>query len=658
MVGLPWSQHVAFLDDRAAEAGDPAARSPRRSPSSAIIRPSWPSRSATRFRRASSAGTAACASSASCGACIRTPRPRRPTACSPTSTFRRPSFSISRSSTSARSTSTCTASRAARVSRAAAAHRRPQAAAARRGGRRQHPRRRSGPGRHHGDAHPRGLRGRRLRRDRVRVDRRVVARRPSGRRLGVRPRRSRAPPEAGGRGRRGGVRRRAVSREARRAWPRVSVVVCAYNAADTLEDCLVARAADLSGLRDHPRQRRLARSHGRDRPRPSARARHRHPERRPERGAQRRPRRKRPATSSPTPTPTRASTATGSRFSSSRSSPRTSSAPADRTSCRADDPPMAQCIARAPGRPDARAARRSHRRARARLQHGVPPRRAARDRRLQPDLPPRRRRCGCVLAAAGARLEDRLRVVGARLASPPLVGEGVLAPAGRLRRRRDVADGAPSGQISRRPHAVARPHLQPAALRAVALGHAHQRRRLGHRGVPVGLPHRRPSVRVPAALDQVAGRLVRADDRRPRRRRHGTVTTGRPPCCSAPAWSASPRRWRRTSPTRCDPTWTRFGGSRLWYRATVAYLHFIQPLARLRGRIRGVLSPPEVAPAAERAADEPRSPALARRGVARAAADLRQRHRGSLLERDVDVGRSRAHPAHRLAAALARGAHD
>ena len=34
---------------------------------------------------------------------------------------------------------------------------------------------------------------------------------------------------------------------------------------------------------------------------------------------------------------------------------------------------------------------------------------------------------------------------------------------------------------------------------------------------------------------------------------------------------------------------------RLWYRATVAYLHFIQPLARIRGQIRGLLSPPEVA---------------------------------------------------------------
>jgi GT2 family glycosyltransferase/sugar lactone lactonase YvrE len=33
-------------------------------------------------------------------------------------------------------------------------------------------------------------------------------------------------------------------------------------------------------------------------------------------------------------------------------------------------------------------------------------------------------------------------------------------------------------------------------------------------------------------------------------------------------------------------------GSRLWYRATVAYLHFLQPIARLRGQIRGMLSPP------------------------------------------------------------------
>ena len=42
-------------------------------------------------------------------------------------------------------------------------------------------------------------------------------------------------------------------------------------------------------------------------------------------------------------------------------------------------------------------------------------------------------------------------------------------------------------------------------------------------------------------------------------------------------------------------------GNRLWYRTVVAYLHFIQPFARLTGQIRGVLAPPEVAlPVAQR----------------------------------------------------------
>src|SRR5262249_45595677 len=35
-------------------------------------------------------------------------------------------------------------------------------------------------------------------------------------------------------------------------------------------------------------------------------------------------------------------------------------------------------------------------------------------------------------------------------------------------------------------------------------------------------------------------------------------------------------------------------GNHLWYMAVVAYLHFLQPFARLRGQIRGILSPPEV----------------------------------------------------------------
>jgi GT2 family glycosyltransferase/sugar lactone lactonase YvrE len=53
-------------------------------------------------------------------------------------------------------------------------------------------------------------------------------------------------------------------------------------------------------------------------------------------------------------------------------------------------------------------------------------------------------------------------------------------------------------------------------------------------------------------------------------------------------------------------------GSRVWYRAMVAYLHFIQPLARMRGRIRAVLSPPQVAlPATEPQTSRGPRPSLA-----------------------------------------------
>ena len=66
MVGLPWSQHVAFLDDRAAEARDPprnhrqGARA-RRSPGRADVRARQRD-----SRRASSAGTDASGSSGFC----------------------------------------------------------------------------------------------------------------------------------------------------------------------------------------------------------------------------------------------------------------------------------------------------------------------------------------------------------------------------------------------------------------------------------------------------------------------------------------------------------------------------------------------------------------------------------------------------------------
>ena len=66
------------------------------------------------------------------------------------------------------------------------------------GGRRRQPARRARrPGGHHGDARAGRVRGRRLRRGGVRLDRRVVARRPPRWTTGVRPRGQGAPAEAG-----------------------------------------------------------------------------------------------------------------------------------------------------------------------------------------------------------------------------------------------------------------------------------------------------------------------------------------------------------------------------------------------------------------------------------------------------------------------------
>ena len=283
---------------------------------------------------------------------------------------------------------------------------------------------------------------------------------------------------------------------------KVSVVVCAYNAADTHRGLpVVARAVDVSRLRDHPRQRRLdaiapARSparHGQVRvidipngglsaarnvglSEASGRDRRVH--------GRRCTRRSRLADLPRPAVPDLGRRRLG--RAERRARRRSTDGAVHRTRT---------------GRPDARAARRPHRGARARLQHGVPPRaRSSAIGGFNPDLPSRRRRRGRLLAAAGARLADRLRVVRARLAPPSIVGEGVLAAAGRLRRGRALADGAPPGQVPRRAHAVARPHLQPAAVRAIALGHAHQRGRLGHGGLSVGLSNRRPSVRVPARI--------------------------------------------------------------------------------------------------------------------------------------------------------------
>jgi GT2 family glycosyltransferase/sugar lactone lactonase YvrE len=52
-------------------------------------------------------------------------------------------------------------------------------------------------------------------------------------------------------------------------------------------------------------------------------------------------------------------------------------------------------------------------------------------------------------------------------------------------------------------------------------------------------------------------------------------------------------------------------GNNSWYRLVVAYLHFLQPFARLTGQIRGVLAPPEVAlPVAARQTSRGPKPSL------------------------------------------------
>ena len=173
----------------------------------------------------------------------------------------------------------------------------------------------------------------------------------------------------------------------------------------------------------------------------------------------------------------------------------------------ADDPPMAQCVARAPGGP-------TH---------------VLLDDRIAEHVP------GCnmafrrdaLLAIGGfnpiyLRAGDdvdvcwRLQARGWKIGFAPsalvwhhhrAVGQGLLAAAGRLRRRRDAGSMAHHPEKFLDGHMLWRGRIySPLPFVRSLSGRAHQRRRLGHGGVPVGLPHRRPPVRVPAALGQVAGR--------------------------------------------------------------------------------------------------------------------------------------------------------
>ena len=441
-----------------------------------------------------------------------------------------------------------------------------------------------------------------MRRDRVRLDRRVVARRTpvDDWEFGLVDRQRRLKPAAV-----------AVAtafedapfpRDAQRTWPRVSVVVCAYNAADTLDDCL----SSLEQL-TYPDYEVIlvndgsTRSHERHRTRARARARHRHAERGAERRPQRRAGRGRPARSSPTPTPTRASIATGSRSSSSRFSSRTSWHRADRTWC----PPTTRRW---------RSASRARRAARRTCCSTI----------ASPSTCPAatwRSAATRSLAIGGfnpiyLRAGDdvdvcwRLQARGWKIGFAPaaLVWHHHRSSLKAYWRQQvgygegeTLADGAPPGQVPRRTHAVARADLQPAAVRAIALGHAHQRRASGGRP-PFHRSTAPTSIRSRSCRIRSGGRSSPSCSCSPASRWRASGDTGGPrPCCSAPAAigiAATIAQERHLcAAVRCG----------LAPRPAVLVPRDgrVSPLpsaARaLRGRIRGLLSPPEVALPAARA---------------------------------------------------------
>ena len=369
----------------------------------------------------------------------------------------------------------------------------------------------------------------------------MVARRTSRRRLGLRPRRPRSgAPSPRPRPSQAAFAMRPFPRTSGPAGRSVSVVVCAYNAADTLDDCLTALAQQT-----YPDYEVIVVNDGsRDRTSDVGR---RHPSVRvidiPNGGLSAARNVGLGAATGDIVAYTDADTRADRDWLTFLVQPFLTSdvvGSGGPNVVPPDDPPMAQCIARAPGGPthvllDDRIAEHVPG-----LQHGLPSRGAALDRRLQSHLPPCRRRCRRVLAAAGQGLEDRLRLVSAGVAPPSSVDQGLLAATGRVRRGRALAHGASPRQVPGRPHVVARPDLQPAAVRALALGRTHQRRRVGHGGVPVGLPHGRSPVCLPAALGPVAGAVDRPDAVRPGRLAASATRRGQRRCWSRAASALPP----------------------------------------------------------------------------------------------------------------------
>ena len=279
---------------------------------------------------------------------------------------------------------------------------------------------------------------------------------------------------------------------------------------------------------------------------------------------------------------------------------------------------MAQCIARAPGGP-------THVLLDDRIAEHVPGCNMAfrRDALLaiggfNPIVPARRRRCGRVLAAAGARLEDRLRVVGARLAPPS--------------RRPSRPTGG-----SRSATARARRWLMAHHPEKFLDGHMLWRGRIysplpfvrslwgtrinagvwGTAAFPsVYRTDVHPFAFLPHSV-QLAGAVVRPDARRARRRRRPATTRGRRRCCSAPA--RRHRRHDREERRVRLALGRRFAARQPALVPRDGRLPALPPAVRARARAASAASssPPEVALPPAAAADEPRPAAVAcaRRGA-------------------------------------------
>ncbi len=304
-------------------------------------------------------------------------------------------------------------------------------------------------------------------------------------------------------------------------YPRVSVVVCAYNAERTMDACLASLAVlnypdyEVIVVNDGSRDRTLEIAEGYPYlpdHQPAEQGLERRPQRR-RRGRDRRDRRlhrqrlrRRPRLADLSRRQDGGEPARRLRrpeFSAAREQPR-----AGRGRGGA-------------GRPDPCAAERRGRRAHRRLQHGVPPRRPARPRRLRPGLSRRRRRCRHLLAVSGCRLRHRLQPGRDRLAFPPQHGQSLLQPAARLRQGRGARLFEASVPLQPvRPGEMARPHLwRPVDLAAAVAPAGDLFRRVRARPVPDPVRAALVADRVFAADLRMECRRDRAGAGRHRRRR-------------------------------------------------------------------------------------------------------------------------------------------